>query len=241
LLPLHAAGDYNDNQPGSKVFECVISSYTPTLSALLVAPQSTEFRGILAVGQAGIGGPAALPATIQELDRIESHAGSLGFTRLDEARATPTAVLDAMETHSWVHLACHGEQNTSDPMQSAFRLNGGTLDLGSIAKKQLKCADFAFLSACQTASGHKVLENEAIHLAAGMLLAGYRTVVATMWSINDADAPLIAATVYTHLLEGGVPNSTKAAKALHIAVQSLRDKIGEKNFVAWVPFIHMGL
>jgi CHAT domain-containing protein len=172
---------------------------------------------------------------------IADHAGSLQFTRLDEEKATPGAVLDAMKFHSWVHLACHAEQNPSDPTKSAFRLHRGTLDLAKITEQPLDSAVFAFLSACQTASGDEKVPDEAVHLAAGMLMAGYQTIIATMWSINDNDAPLIADKVYAHILEGGVPDSTKAAKALHIAVQSLRDKIGEKNFVAWVPFIHMGL
>lgn len=33
--------------------------------------------------------------------------------------------------------------------------------------------DFAFLSPCQTATGEKHLSDEAIHMAAGMLFAGY--------------------------------------------------------------------
>ncbi|KAJ6487356.1 hypothetical protein DFH09DRAFT_841575, partial [Mycena vulgaris] len=41
------------------------------------------------------------------------------------------------------------------------------------------------LSACQTARGAKGLQEESVHLAAGMLLAGYRGVIATMWSIMD--------------------------------------------------------
>ncbi|KAJ6529941.1 hypothetical protein DFH09DRAFT_934658, partial [Mycena vulgaris] len=46
------------------------------------------------------------------------------------------------------------------------------------------------LSACQTARGAKGLQEESVHLAAGMLLAGYRGVIATMWSIMDT-LPLI--------------------------------------------------
>jgi CHAT domain-containing protein len=105
-------------------------------------------------------------------------------------------------------------------------------------------ADFAFLSACQTATGDEKLPEEAIHLAAGLLAAGYRSVIATMWSIKDDDAPLIAREVYPRLICGPLPDSSQAAHALHHAVKRLRDELeksGEPSFLSWVPFIHVGI
>ncbi|KAI0082963.1 hypothetical protein BDY19DRAFT_981531, partial [Irpex rosettiformis] len=50
-------------------------------------------------------------------------------------------------------------------------------------------ADLAVLSACQTATGDEKLSEEAVHLAAGMLNIGYKSVIGTMWSISDYIAP----------------------------------------------------
>ena len=100
--------------------------------------------------------------------------------------------------------------------------------------------DLVFLSACQTATGNEDLSDEAVHLAAGMLLAGYRGVIATMWSISDLHAPTIANDVYTHLFKDREPNSTEAAEALHYSIKNLQGKPGISCF-DWVPFIHMGL
>jgi CHAT domain len=49
--------------------------------------------------------------------------------------------------------------------------------------------DLAFLSACQTAAGSVRLLDEAIHLAAAMQFVGYRHVIATLWTIDDSQAP----------------------------------------------------
>lgn len=107
--------------------------------------------------------------------------------------------------------------------------------------KSFKSAEIAFLSACQTATGDEQRPEEAVHLAAGMLMAGFRSVYATMWSIGDADAPVVAKEVYTYLLkEGGQLNRGKEAYAMHHAVERLREKVGEEAFVKWVPFIHFG-
>jgi CHAT domain-containing protein len=135
---------------------------------------------------------------------------------------------------------------TSEPTQSAFSLQSGTLTLAKLISKSFPYADFAFLSACQTAAGDKTLSEEAVHLAAGILAAGYRSVIATMWSIMDDDAPLVAGEVYSHLVRGQHLDSTRAAYALHHAVRRLRDRLeesgdGPSSFASWVPFIHVGL
>lgn len=103
-----------------------------------------------------------------------------------------------------------------------------------------KSAEIAFLSACQTATGDETRPEEALHLAAGMLTAGFRSVFATMWSIGDADAPVVAKEVYAYLLRENGINRGQEAYALHYAVEILREKVGEKAFEKWVPFIHFG-
>jgi tetratricopeptide (TPR) repeat protein len=239
FLPLHAAGNYNSN---SMIFRYVVSSYTPNLSALLFPPPApSNFSGILTVGQSSTQGLPRLPGTVTELARVADKCKGLDIVQLDGDSATPASVLAGMNERSWVHLACHAMQHVINPMQSAFYLHGGTLDLETITQKPLKHADLAFLSACQTAKGDRGLAEEGMHLAAGMLLAGYRTVIATMWSIGDRDAPLIAEVVYDHLLEGGRPDARRAAVAVHKATEQLRAKVGVKAFAQWVPYIHIGL
>ncbi|KAG8770527.1 hypothetical protein FRC12_004196 [Ceratobasidium sp. 428] len=242
FLPLHAAEYYHGNTK-ERVFDYVVSSYSPTLSALLAPVQPTaQFAGVLGVGEAAPKSAIPLPGTIAELDQLEQIVGSHGvpFTRLDEDRATCDAVLEQIEEHSWVHLACHASQDLFDPTMSSFQLHGGSLSLAAISSKSLKQAQFAFLSACETATGHKQLPDESIHLAAGMIMVGYQAAIATMWSIKDEDAPLVSTKVYKKLLQGGIPQSQRAAVALHEAMAELRGLIGEKEFVRWVPYIHVG-
>ncbi|KAF8595083.1 hypothetical protein BDV93DRAFT_611578 [Ceratobasidium sp. AG-I] len=240
FLPLHAAGYYD--QPSSKLSDFAISSYTPSLSALLRPRQpASEFRGILAISQAETVGCEPLPGVVAELAAIKNLVGDLPFTELHGQQATTDTILSKMEEHSWVHLACHAIQNMVEPTKSAFHVHNGTLDLASITRKSIKNAELAFLSACQTATGDEKLSEEAVHLAAGMIMAGYPSVIATIWSIKDQDAPVIAEKVYAHLLEDGVPDARRAAKALHLATAYLRDRVGIKEFARWVPYIHIGL
>ncbi|KDN43177.1 hypothetical protein RSAG8_06330, partial [Rhizoctonia solani AG-8 WAC10335] len=241
FLPIHAAGDYSQTQ--SRIFDYVVSSYIPTLSALSPSTPSSLNRNcrVLAVGQAATPGHNPLPGTIEELAHVKRHMHNKAeYMQLIDSEATTTAVLDAMEHHDWVHLACHAHQNFNDPAKSGFYLHDDTLDLASINQRSFKNKGLAFLSACQTATGDEMLPDEAIHLASGMLMAGYPSVIATMWSVGDNDAPLVADKVYAQLMKDGKVGNGEAGRALHYAVAALRDKVGEKAFGSWVPYIHIG-
>ncbi|CAE6526594.1 unnamed protein product, partial [Rhizoctonia solani] len=240
FLPLHAAGDYD--QPGSRVFDYVISSYTPTLTALLTSTSSllTHTSRVLAIGQANTPGHTPLPGTAKELGCLKAYTQNIAeYSQITDDQATTAAVLDAMEQHDWVHLACHAHQNVEDPTKSGFFLHDGTLDLAAINRRSFKNKGLAFLSACQTATGDEKLPDEAIHLASGMLMAGYPSVIATMWSVMDDDAPFVADRVYAQLMKDGRIGNGEAGKALHHAVEALRNEVGEKEFARWVPYIHI--
>ncbi|KAG8719840.1 hypothetical protein FRC09_010535 [Ceratobasidium sp. 395] len=240
FLPIHAAGIYDS--PSTILSNLAISSYTPTISSMGRSHSTPPtFSGVLAVGhQSSIRGLSPLPGTKDELDRVEERFVNRQLTRLEEDAATVDAVVKAMADHSWVHFACHGSQDPLDPMNSSLHLHDKPLSLAMISRHSMKNAQLAFLSACQTAKGDSELPNEAVHLAAGLLMAGYANVIATLWSIKDQDAPIVAGETYKCLLESGVPDSRKAAKALHRAVKHLRDTIGVNEFARWVPYIHMG-
>ncbi|KEP45747.1 aromatic di-alanine and TPR containing protein [Rhizoctonia solani 123E] len=241
FLPLHAAGDYS--QPQSKVFNYAISSYIPTLTALLTFTPSQFNRScrVLAIGQATTAGQNPLPGTTDELAHIKARTHDKAeYSQLVDSQATTAAVLDAMEKHDWVHLACHANQDVRDPIKSGFHLHDGTLDLSAINRRSFKNKGLAFLSACQTATGDENLPDEAIHLASGMLMAGYPSVIATMWSVDDRDAPFVADKVYAQLMKDGTLGNGEAGRALHYAVEGLREQVGEKEFGRWVPYIHIG-
>ncbi|KAJ7248786.1 CHAT domain-containing protein [Mycena rebaudengoi] len=248
FLPIHAAGLYGGDQTlGSKLSDFLISSYTPSLTALIHAfrphPESQAELQLLAITQTSAKGQSYLPGTQEEVECIQEHArGKVRVRWLDEEMATIDEVQKGMMNSGWVHFACHGVQSDS-PTESALLLGDSSrLTLSKTIRLLLPNADLAFLSACQTATGSQELQDESVHLIAGMLLAGCRGVIGTMWSIDDNDAPQVAGDVYVHLLEESPPDPTRAAQALHLAVQRLREQPGpNKSFLHWVPFIHFGV
>jgi CHAT domain-containing protein len=242
FLPIHAAGIYGPELNESQLSNYVISSYTPTLSALLESNKfcvHTSFT-LLSVIQSSAPGASFIPNTKQELEYLQVHLSGREHIVLEGREGTKRQVTKGMEDCNWLHLACHGIQRPNEPTKSSLLLEDGRLTLEEIIKLDLPQAEFAFLSACQTTTGDESLSEEAVHIAGGMLLAGYRGVVATMWSIQDELAPGVTNEFYRYIMEGEErPDSRKAAEALHMSVQRLR-KRPDVQLTDWVPFVHLG-
>jgi len=257
FLPLHAAGTYSRNgrSPlGSCISDFAISSYTPTVSSLLQklkqsdSTQQPESSKLLIISQPKTPGRSPIPATTKEADRIWATIGALQerSLRLEGEGALVSRVKLEMEAHGSIHLAA--SQDLKNPLKSGFYLHDGRLELSEIMKQKFAVRGLAFLSACETSTGDAKLSEEVVHLAAGMLAAGYQSVVATTWSIKDQFGPVVAESFYKDLMERGKASgktgidSSGAAHALHHAIQGLRETVGdsEQGLLTWVPYVHFG-
>ena len=189
------------------------------------------------------------------MDSVRKILGADNCIHLDEATATVSRVKQEMDTCSWVHFTCSAAQNVEDPLESGKFLHDGRLTLLEIMQLRIPQCKFAFLSACQTATGDAKRPDEVVHLAAGMLAAGCHGVVGTMWSIKDNSGAMVAEPFYEYLAarkrydnDGGSSrnrqlDSSRAAYALHHAVQQFRKRTGdtEQGLMDWVPYVHFGL
>ncbi|KAG1824157.1 hypothetical protein DFJ58DRAFT_663512 [Suillus subalutaceus] len=74
---------------------------------------------------------------------------------------------------------------------------------------------------CETTVSTFSTPNEVIHLAAGLQFARVKTVVGTLWKVNDSTAQCLVEAFYKSLCGDGTMNSKRAARVLHQAVQRL--------------------
>ena len=259
FLPIHAAGIYatSTSKAGPALSDFAISSYIPNVRALterVNSPRVLDERktSFFMISQPATPNLPRIPGTAKEVlavkQLLQNH--DVQLLCLEGEAATVNQGIINMETHSCIHFACHAHQNTQEPLKSKFMLHDGGLELSEIIKKQLVGADLAYLSACQTSTGDENLSEEAVHLAAGMLAAGYRGVVATMWSISDRHGPQVAQDFYARLISqdselerltrsGGL-STDDAAHALHYSTQKLRKQLGDLA-LDWIPYVHFGL
>ncbi|KAG8877661.1 hypothetical protein FRB97_003215, partial [Tulasnella sp. 331] len=158
-LPLHAAGSY---LPGEQNLpDLFVSSYAPTMSTLLRAHTGYEPNKNpsgprwLVVAQPEAEGEPELPYATLDVDVIR-HIGTHA-TVVEGEGCTRDAVLDGLKDTAWVHFACHGTQNLTDPFQSHFSLltRDAPLTVLDILKTGLPQAELAVLSACHSAAGDR--------------------------------------------------------------------------------------
>ncbi|KAF8811437.1 hypothetical protein BYT27DRAFT_7134005 [Phlegmacium glaucopus] len=252
FLPLHAAGVYGSAyKRGSCISDFVVSSYTPTVCSLndkfIASSTSSGCNSVVLISQPNAPGLSSIPSTRTETHAIEAlmKGTAVDVLLLEDSKATRENVKVEMKSRSWAHFACHGVQDVDQPLESGLCLHDGRLELLEIMKEQIPNLDLAFLSACQTSKGDLKLSEEVVHLAAGMLAAGYRGVVGTMWNISDMHGPAFATEFYEYLLrekELDGLDSTQAAYALDYATRKVRERLGEGDdaFLTWVPYVHFG-
>ena len=244
LLPLHAAGPYRKGR--KNLADMFISSYTPTLSALIRArgsnlpepttqvkwfqkqiPRKKETKvkkHFIAIGQAEAPKQSELHSVGTELANIEQSVDGLTtFTRIEGREVCVSRVIEELGKNEWVHLACHGLPDKKQPFESAFALHDGHLTIHRLIGCNLTDAEFAYLSACHTTVGDEESLDEVIHLAAAMQFAGFRSVIGTMWEVDDHETTKIAPLFYKYMVdESGCLDYTRAAFALWKTMKSLR-------------------
>ena len=109
---------------------------------------------------------------------------------LDEA-ATKAAVLAALERSRYAHVSTHGRHAVVAPgFQTIFCTDDGTPSFGRIAAHEILALDLRglellTLSACETALGRYDPVDNLRGLPAAFLLAGVRTIVATLWQAGE--------------------------------------------------------
>ncbi|KAG1775509.1 CHAT domain-containing protein [Suillus placidus] len=250
-IPLHAAHPFRTNADRSKepcLEDLYICSYTPTLSALVRSRQMMKKRVApsfvtIGQGQPGAGKGKALLAVDSELELVGKLVpATANRTTMSGDAATRAGALEALQQNTWVHLACHGKQDPKQPYNSHFVMRDEHLTLLDIMENDIPHAEFAFLSACHTAVGDEKTPDEVIHLAAGLQFSGFKSVVGTLWQVDDAVAKHVVQAFYQNMFEdlegGGVMDCTKAAWALNRATHAVKTKVPlEQRMV----FIHIGV
>ena len=142
-------------------------------------PPVTPFRMMIVVQS------HSSPNAMEEMMNIEQHVNndnnSLIKFGTSESPASVEAVACCLPQASIVHFACHGKQDPRKPLKSGLVIEDEILTLSRIMKEPPPAGSLAFLSACETAKGDVEQSDQAIHLAATMLFAGFKSVVGTMW------------------------------------------------------------
>ncbi len=147
-----------------------------------------------------------LPASADEVRAAELAVHDASNTLLLGPDATESAFKSADLAHyRYIHLAVHGFASDVDPDRSALILRSdpahgedGFLQASEIIQLRLN-ADLVVFSACDSALGPINGEEGIAALSRAFLLAGAKSVVSTLWSVDDTFSSFLMKQFYGHL------------------------------------------
>jgi hypothetical protein len=247
FLPLHAAG-YHRVRSAETVIDRVVSSYIPTSRTLLNTLGSAalvqDCCAAVVVGVSDAPGTDLLPGVDVETAQVSALLPDATQLVSASGGVTHQLVIDALPQHEIAHFACHGVANWFDPATSTLVLHdykASPLTVADIAKLRISRGTLAYLSACTTTGVDSRYADEPTHLTGAFQLAGYQSVVGTLWAVNDRAAAAITHRFYGLITNNGLkpPQTGRAAIALHDATREHRDRYPNQP-TQWAAFVHTG-
>jgi CHAT domain-containing protein len=221
--PLHALFD------GSQyLIDAFTVSYAPSASIYALCRQqqvNTTGRSLI------LGVPDALAPLIGE--EVEVVAATLPGSELFLGEAAGHRLLREQGPSSRViHIATHGRFRADNPLFSAIRLGDGYLTLYDLNRFRLP-AELVTLSGCSTGLNVVAKGDELLGLVRGMLHAGVRSLLLSLWDVQDRSTTELMRSFYARFRDHG-----DAASALQGAMQELRERQPHPYY--WAPFVLIG-
>jgi CHAT domain-containing protein len=222
-LPFHALWD------GDRyLIDSFTMSYAPSAAIFALCQQKTA----LALGPPLVMGvPDAQAPLIRE--EVQAVAEILPDAKLFiGAEANETRLRQAGLHSRAIHIATHGRFRQDNPMFSSIRLGDSNLALYDLYQLKLDC-ELVTLSGCATGLNVVTAGDELLGLVRGLLCAGARSLLLTLWDVHDRSTAEFMAIFYQRLQD-----SASKSAALQKAMLAMRDRYPHPYY--WAPFTLTG-
>ena len=179
-----------------------------------------------------------LPCAKAEVEMIGNILNSKPLTGRE---ATKDEVLRRLPSVALVHIAAHGSAETGqialapnttrvsqDPVEEDYLLT-----MKDVLSVHLR-ARLVVLSCCHSARG-EIKPEGVVGIARAFLGAGARSVLVSLWAIDDEATLEFMKSFYRHLAQG-----RRASEALNRAMKCLRDSEEFSEVKYWAPFVLIG-
>ena len=180
----------------------------------------------------------ALPCARREVEMV---GRLMGVQPLIGEHATKQAVLEGIDSVSLIHIAAHGNAERGQIALAPNRRTDGTgipqeedylLTMEDISKVQLR-AKLVVLSCCHSGRGQVNYEG-VVGIARAFLGSGARSVLVSLWAVEDTATEQLMNQFYVHLADG-----ESASESLHQTMKWMRNNKFTK-VSQWAPFMLIG-
>jgi CHAT domain-containing protein/tetratricopeptide (TPR) repeat protein len=147
-------------------------------------------------------------------------------------RATRSAFRREAAEADFIHVATHAVFRNDSPMFSSFKLADGPITALDLYSMQCR-TNLVTLSGCKSGISEIAGADELLGLMRGFLYAGARSLLLSLWDVNDRSTSRFMGWFYQNWLAGA-----SKSEALRAAIQKLR--IEEPHPYFWAPFVLVG-
>ena len=241
LLPVNSA----DNE--RVVMEQYSLSYLPAAVTLVRKIQNARPpKSLLALAPAR----ARLRYAIEEAQSI-TNLYQPNSRLLAGRDATESAFKEHAGKYGILHFSTHGYFNLKNPLLSGLELeadddNDGFLEVHEILGLSLD-AELVTLSACETGMGSGYFNeipagDDFVSLTRAFLLAGSRSVMATLWEVDDRSTIEFMEGFYKGLSQAGYSNEHNSGPAIALVriQRELKNSSKYQHPFYWAPFVLIG-
>ena len=224
------------NEKGEFLAERFRIRYTPSLTTLkLIQDSPADYHsesGVLLVGDPAVGSLPRLPWAKKEVEMI---GNILNVQPLTDKEATKEAVLQKINSVSLIHIAAHGEPERGHIALAPSNLekNDFLLTMADISAVRLR-AKLVVLSCCHSGKGQIKAEG-VVGIARAFLGSGARSVLASLWAVDDDATMAFMEQFYQHLVNG-----KSASESLHESMKWMRENPDYSEVRKWAPFVLIG-
>jgi CHAT domain-containing protein len=226
-IPLHAV-----EVGGGPLLERLDVTYAPSAAAAMrtVQPDAVPGRGdgtALVVGDA----LGDLPSARLEASAVARGLGVEAWLGPD---ATRDRVVAALGSCSLAYFAGHAVYEDGDPLASGIVLAGGEVLSARHLTNLERLPERLVISGCESATQRVDPGDELTGLASTLLFGGARSLVLSLWDVDDEAASEILRATRERMLEAG----TSLAHALRMAALQRRRRHPHPH--QWAPFVVVG-
>ena len=183
--------------------------------------------------------------TPEQLEWAEKEVQMIGQILQTEPlvgkQATKDQVLTLISSVALVHIAAHGKMETGEIVLAPNTTRSSSipdkedylLTMKDVLKTQIR-ARLVVLSCCHSAWGEVKAEG-VVGIARAFLGAGARSVLVSLWAIDDEATMEFMEFFYRQLVNG-----RSASEALNEAMKSMRESDRFSAVKYWAPFVLIG-
>ncbi|WP_377477769.1 MAG: CHAT domain-containing protein [Microcoleus anatoxicus] len=120
------------------------------------------------------------------------------------SQATVSNYRRLVEQVSGLHSSHHAQSRFDNPLESKLFLGDGSITLGQLLTPAWRFPNLedVFLSCCETNLGLTEITDDVLTLSTGFLCAGARSVIATLWAVDDLATALFSIFYHQYRQQG---------------------------------------